>query len=318
MQFAFSTSTLMVITLLASVALFANLGWYRLSRRHRALRTHFRTMDDLLKRKQVELIQNNEALAQALTTTQHRQATLDERNRRLQEVDDQKTKMFSVISHDLRGPLSTVIGLLDLLAQGHMTPEEQQEFIQKAANRVQNTYEMLTNLLYWSRQQMQGMEIRPQEINLETIANEVLGVFQPMGASKGVRVVRDIQEPVYVYSDPDMVNVVLRNLVSNAIKFTPPGGTVWIREVTLGDYVSIAVEDSGVGIDTQTLQRLFSSEGVSSPGTHQEKGTGLGLSLCREFVQLNGGKISVESTPNQGSTFRFTLPVAEQSVAAMV
>ncbi|HAA10484.1 MAG TPA: hypothetical protein DCE41_01830 [Cytophagales bacterium] len=278
----------------------------------------YRTMEALLKTKQREVLGKNRQLGIALKDLEKRQHTIDERNKKLIEMNRLKTKMFSVISHDLRSPLATVIGLLDLLREGHISASETKVFAEKATMRVQSTFEMLTNLLYWSRKQMRGVEVKTQEINLDQLITEVLRVYQPIGQSKGVQVTKDTYGPVNVVGDPDMINLILRNLISNAIKFTPRGGQVTVSQTDMDEYVSIAISDTGVGMDEKTTRKLFSNQVQSSLGTNQEKGTGLGLNLVREFVHLNQGKLTVESTPGTGSTFRFTLLALENTLQKAV
>lgn len=304
----------MVNTVLWIAVGVASIGLVAVGLRGRSWRKKYLYLAKELRHQKADLHQRNLDLEKALTTLERREEMLDKRNKKLIEMNRLKTKLFTVISHDMRSPLATVIGLLDLLREGKMSQAEVKEYASKATLRVQSTYEMLTNLLYWSRNQMMGMELNAKQMNVEKVITEVLGVYQPIAQNKGVVVEKEIYAPVNVYADPEMVHMVLRNLISNAIKFTPPGGTVSISEVSMEDYVSIAVRDTGIGMDANTKANLFSSQVSSTLGTNQEKGTGLGLSLCKEFVNKNGGRISVESGPGEGTVFRFTLPLTTKSL----
>jgi signal transduction histidine kinase len=181
-------------------------------------------------------------------------------------------------------------------------------------NSTENLYKLLENLLTWSRIQRGMIEYHPTPLDLRYLAKQNLELFQPNAAQKQITLHNAIIEPITVYADVNMVNTIIRNLCSNAIKFTPSGGTVTISATQTDDHeVEIAVADTGIGIKPDDLPKLFQIDTkYKRLGTDHEKGTGLGLILCKEFVEKHHGKIWVESTVDQGTTVRYTLP-AESS-----
>ena len=241
----------------------------------------------------------------------------------LEKLNQEKNKFFSIIAHDLRSPFTALLGFSGLLAQrvDKLEPTKIKDFavhINDAGNRV---FKLLENLLEWSRLQMDRVETHPHLFPVGDVAGKTVEVLGPVAQEKGLHLVERGQPPE-AYADPNMIDAVIRNLVNNAIKFTPSGGTITILYETDADAnaglgeARIGVMDTGVGMDEDMAKKLFSlSENVTTPGTDGEKGTGLGLLLCKELVERNLGRIEVESTPGAGSTFRFTLPLSAPAAA---
>ncbi|MBC7921769.1 MAG: HAMP domain-containing histidine kinase [Ferruginibacter sp.] len=253
-------------------------------------------------------------------TIQHQNEALRATNERLEKSEQHllqtnatKDKFFSIISHDLKGPLNSLTGFLQILdiQVDAFSPEELKAFAKDTNKSVKNLLDLLDNLLLWSRSQTGTIEYAPQPLNLSEIVAGNLNLMHVAAQKKDIRLQADPNGTLPVYADQNMLNLVLRNLISNAIKFTPSGGSVVVGASDQDGYVEVSVRDSGIGMSPSTLEHLFRLDTYhTTSGTNAEKGNGLGLILCKEFVEKNGGILRVESTEGQGTTFRFTVPVA--------
>lgn len=255
------------------------------------------------KNKEVSTIADNLATANAKIAAQ---------KQRLEKVNKAKDKLFSVISHDLRGPLNSLQGLLALSHDKALSQEEILKLFPEIARQLSQSHSLLDNLLVWAKGQMQGFESHPEKFNLRLLIEEAIQLLQGPANQKKIQIIHEVSSSVEAVADPDMVKLIVRNLISNAIKFTPEDGRVVIsaKEKEIG-FIKIEVADTGVGISEEDQQKLFEKEAsYSTPGTIGEKGTGLGLQLSKEFVESNGGKIWVKSQKGKGSTFTFTVPAA--------
>jgi len=229
----------------------------------------------------------------------------------LRETIASKDKFFSIIAHDLKAPFNTLIGFSDLLLKtfDEREPEDIKKLIKHINNSSIHGFNLLNNLLEWSRSQIGKIKYEPVLFNFEQLVGEVIDLHFETAGKKSINLDSSSISIGDVMADRKMINTVLRNLVSNAIKFTEPGGEVRIKGKDLGNEFEISVSDSGVGIPEENLPKLFSiSENYSTNGTDNESGTGLGLLLCKEFVEKSGGKIRVSSEPGLGSEFFFTIP----------
>lgn len=227
----------------------------------------------------------------------------------LQEANAVKSKLFSVISHDLRSPLTSMHGLLQIMKNNDDVDEGAlKEFVKHANAVTSNAVNLLDNLLYWSASQMKRAIPKYSAVNLSEVVQEIQELIEPLLQTKHIHFINAVNTSHTAYADASDVNLVLRNLVSNAIKFTPAGGriTVSSREKEDGT-TEISVIDTGVGISESVRLKLFTHEQSTLKGTDNEKGTGLGLILCKEFVERNGGKIWVGPETGQGCIFCFTL-----------
>lgn len=242
---------------------------------------------------------------------------LNETHRQLIEANATKDKFFSIIAHDLKNPFNALIGLSRLLMNqfDRMDQESIKEMITLIHDSSNNTYQLLENLLDWSRMQTGKIKWQPTEIGLGAIAYENVCLLNPAAEKKEIRLLSEVHQDTTVYADPNMINMVIRNLLSNAVKFTPKGGEVKIYSQTKGDSEEIVIADTGIGIHQDDISKLFRiDQHVSTPGTEKESGTGLGLILCKEFVEKNGGEIRVESEIGTGSCFYFSLPKHRDSL----
>lgn len=229
----------------------------------------------------------------------------------LRQLNRLKDHLFSVISHDLRTPLTSLSSLLHLLTRfsDRLSAEEKQELVANTQKTLKNVLHLLENLLNWARSQMNTMSFSPEPIQLAGLSEEALELFSPQIKQKKLTALIHVSPRLEVEADRQMLASVLRNLILNAIKFTPQGGRIEVRASQEGQSITVGVRDSGVGISPEKQAKLFSpAEHVSTTGTRNEQGTGLGLLLCKEFVEKHGGTIQVISQPEEGTEVRFTIP----------
>ncbi|MDD4554431.1 MAG: ATP-binding protein [Bacteroidales bacterium] len=239
---------------------------------------------------------------------------LEKQKRELIELNATKDKFFSIIAHDLRSPITTLISLAEVLRTDIdlITVDETHEILTSLHSLSRNYLKLLDNLLQWARIQTGRMVADPQPFDLITIINEVIDFYKVTAAEKRVNLVSRVSGTLTVIADHNMIKTVLRNLISNALKYTAMDGTVTIATGREPGFATVIVSDTGLGMTPTAIESLFKLEKTfSTAGTANEKGTGLGLILCKEFVEKNGGTISVESEFGQGSTFSFTVPFRE-------
>jgi signal transduction histidine kinase/ligand-binding sensor domain-containing protein len=222
-----------------------------------------------------------------------------------------KDKFLSIIAHDLLSPLGVVLGFSDLLVdESYNFNEVDRKSFNKTINlTTKRLISLLTNLLQWSKLQSGSLIPNPQELDIAVVMDEVLALLQANILEKEIRIINNVKVPTIVYTDKNMLLIILRNLVSNAIKFTDISGEIMFDSLNIGDIVQIEISDNGVGISDENIKKLFNPEAnFTTKGTNEEPGTGIGLGLVKEFIELNGGKLWVKSKVNKGSTFYFTLP----------
>jgi two-component system sensor histidine kinase/response regulator len=226
----------------------------------------------------------------------------------LRELNSLKDRLFSIISHDLRSPLNSLISMLNMSKDGHFSAEEEKHILSELSKNVEYNSELLENLLKWASSQMKGNTINPIRFDIYALANQKIRLYEKAAHQKGIEFLNSIDIDSEVFADKDMIELVLRNLITNAIKFSTIGDKIVLSSVQSKGFVEVCVADTGVGISEDTLNKIFSKQVITTQGTKDEKGTGLGLKLCQDFIQINGGVISVESTIDVGSKFFFTLP----------
>lgn len=226
----------------------------------------------------------------------------------LESLNMLKDRLFSIISHDLRSPLNTLMNILSLTNEGHITEKELKEMLPEISKNLGYTTNLVNNLLQWSKSQLKGETIHPVQFDVYYTIQEVLPLMQNQAAAKQVAIVNTVQQGAMLYADEPMIQGVLRNLLSNAIKFSQLKGTITLSSVTGAAETTVCIADEGVGIAPDDLQKLFGVENFTTRGTINEQGTGLGLLLCKDFVERNNGRIWAESEPGKGSRFYFSLP----------
>lgn len=232
-------------------------------------------------------------------------------SRELEKLNNDKDKFFSIIAHDLKSPFNSILGFSELLLE--KVREKDFESIDQYARIIRQASQMamdlLTNLLEWSRNQTGRMDYNPEQFDLRDVIKGVFAMFEEIAEQKSITIIEDISDDLLVFADKSMISTVIRNLISNAIKFTGKGGKVIISTRTTDEDLIVTVKDNGVGIAPERVEKLFRVDTCeSTPGTNKEKGTGLGLVLCKEFVEKHDGRIWVESEEGKGSVFCFTLP----------
>ena len=233
---------------------------------------------------------------------------------KLQELNTLKDRIFSIISHDFASPLMSMSGLLNLVKEQIIAEKEFKDFIPELQKNIDSTSELLYNLLNWAKSQLEGATLQPINFSLKEVAESKIHLLEKQAKQKGIRLQNKIQEDMHAFADRDMIELVVRNLVSNAIKFCSAGQEITIRGDKEQHFTKICVEDTGIGIAPEHISRILGNEMFTTPGTSREKGTGLGLILCKDFIEKNGGRIWVESELNKGSRFYFTIPTAEKDM----
>lgn len=243
---------------------------------------------------------------------------LEEKNRQIEHSEKElhilnasKNKFFSIIAHDLKNPIHTIMGYSYLLSHSHdqYSEKERRTFAIDIYQSTNNIFRLLENLLEWSKSQTGRLNFTPIEIELGRTLENSISVLRPMAEIKKIQLSFSCNDDLKIFADPHMIETVLRNLINNAIKFTPENGTINLTVAQIENEVLINVYDSGVGLSEEDVQNLFLIDSkVKRKGTNNEDGSGLGLILCKEFVDKNNGRLWVESTPGKGSLFCFTIP----------
>jgi len=248
-----------------------------------------------------ELISQNEII-------ENQKSLLAEQAEKLEEMNTTKDKLLSVLSHDLRAPIGNLRAVLSLLSKKAITNEEFYEISQKLRSDVDGAYHLLDDVLHWVRSQYSGIVPKPVKFGLMEVIREVCQVAMPMASEKMVKIKLTTYGDDSVYADKDQVQIVVRNLVNNAIKYSNPSTDISVIVEHRGEFVEVRVQDKGVGMPQETIDKVLQGVKVeSSRGTKGEKGTGLGLLLCREFVALNGGTLEIKSRVGDGTVVSFTL-----------
>jgi PAS domain S-box-containing protein len=269
-----------------------------------------RTSDELITYTK-QLKANKDLLEERARELAHLNAQLAESERRLKDLNLSKDKLFSIIAHDLKGPFQPLLGLSDILVEEYdnLSAEEKSRFIWEINNTLKNQYKLVENLLDWSRLQTGRMIYSPEKTNLYETVESNFQMFKPKSISKNIRLANNVSQNVFVLADVYMLQSIIQNLISNAIKFTNSGGKVSVSAEEDGGQVIISIIDTGIGISQSDIEKIFRIDTQHTTlGTDDEKGTGLGLIICKELVEKNGGKIWIESEIDNGTKFFLTLP----------
>lgn len=248
--------------------------------------------------------------SKALKVTSKENKELKIKNNQLEEVNQVKDKLFSIVSHDLKDSISSIKAFLDLLKDDGITKEEFNDLIPELSENANNASSLLFNLLNWSKSQMQNLQPKPELFNIQEVFQIKMSLIEKKVEDKGIILI-DESRREFVYADRSMLEIVIQNLITNAVKFTGKGDVITVSNQDYNGKVLICVEDTGIGISKENIKKLFNAKkNFTTIGTENEKGTGLGLTICKDLVELNNGKIWVESTPNIGSKFFIELPKA--------
>lgn len=252
-------------------------------------------------------------ISTAKDVTEHKKAeqALKESEARLKELNATKDKLFSIIGHDLKGPLNNILGFSELIENGFdsYSGDEIRQYNKIIYQLAQSVSSLLDNLLTWSRAQRKIISSSPQNIAIHFTVEKCFGLLRQTALQKEIRLKNSVPPETVVYADDEMITSVIRNLISNAVKFTNRGGTISVVAQSTHESAVIGIKDTGIGIPENKIPHLFHpDENHSDLGTEGEKGTGLGLVICKDFVEKNNGKIWVESEPGKGSVVYFSLP----------
>jgi PAS domain S-box-containing protein len=258
-------------------------------------------------------IVNYVAVKEDITQKRLAENALKASREKLKELNATKDRLFSIIAHDLKTPFNALLSISELLKLNHdnFNKDQLERYFDMINANAKQSFELLENLLIWSRSQTDNIKFSPKSENILQLINSVKQLLDPVAETKKISFdIHETSNPIYAFCDYRMIETVLRNLISNAIKFTPNSGNVSVYyEDHNNGFITVKVQDSGVGIEYSNLDKLFRIDNnFSTKGTNNEKGTGLGLILCKEFVEKNGGEISVSSEVGKGTTFTFTLP----------
>jgi two-component system, sensor histidine kinase and response regulator len=258
--------------------------------------------NEILKKSQFKILQQKQEIADQV-------ALLQKQTSELEELNGVKDKLFSIISHDLRTPIYSLRNLFTNMEKYDLPGEEIKVLLPDIIVDINYTTNLMENLLQWAKSQMSGSTVNMQLIEVSELIIDVKKLLRLQAESKKIYISSKIEGSVYIFADKDMMNLVLRNLVSNAIKFTPADGSICIGAEQKNDTIELFVQDTGMGIPADNINKLFKDEFYTTKGTSNESGTGLGLILCKEFLRKNGGDISVQSEQGKGSRFICNLPI---------
>jgi PAS domain S-box-containing protein len=262
-------------------------------------------------RKSSNIIDGVISTAKDITEQKKAEQALKESEARLKELNVTKDKLFSIIGHDLKGPLNNIIGFSELIEEAYdnYSSEEIRKYNKLIYQLSQDISSLLENLLTWSRSQRNKITVSPQNTGLYFIVEKCFSLLEQNALQKQIRLKNNVPPEALIYADEEMITTVMRNLISNAIKFTNRGGTISAVAKPSKKMIITEISDTGIGIPKEKAQKLFQpNENQPGMGTEGEKGTGLGLIICKDLVEKNGGEIWVESEPEQGSVFFFSLP----------
>lgn len=246
---------------------------------------------------------------QDLTNFKQESLKFQEQTEELKKLNQLKDRIFSIIAHDLRGPLVNLSEVLKMISNDQITIEEFKMLSPTLNKDILYTTELLENILHWSRSQLKGYGLNKEFFDLRSMILNEVNYHLPSATTKNVRIIQDVFPGIMVYADMLMIQIVVRNLLSNAIKFCYEGCEIDISSVYNRGQMMLSIHDNGVGIKEETVKKLFSGENMSTRGTLNEKGTGLGLVVCREFMERNDGAINVESELGVGTKFNLFIPV---------
>lgn len=244
-------------------------------------------------------------------------AQLKESKEQLTQLNEVKNKLFSIISHDLRNPLATMQSFMKLLTEHHnkLTAEEKQKIFIEAQQSLDNLNQLLYNLLEWSKSQMNLLQFKPEKLNVQMAIEHSIRLLKLHAHMKQITIITEFNEQLTAYADVQMTEVIIRNLLGNAIKFSPRNSKVIVKAYEQDNEIHICVEDEGIGMNENKLHNLLELKpAFSRKGTEKEKGSGLGLLICKEFIQKNKGAFSIHSEAGKGSSFKFTLPLYKKNI----
>ena len=294
----FIASGLVIIILL--IVYFILLRFYRLRKK----------AEQLLKQQKEEIESQNVTLANLNKELNIQNAEITKQKAELENLIKLKDKLFSILSHDLRSPLNSLSGLLKLIKKGLLNKEEEQKYLNELDKKIGYTQHFLENMLQWSRSQLDGFTINQEKFDISELVNDVCNNYDLQAREKGITLDNAVNQSVSVVADQNMIKIALGNLVSNAIKFSPPDKKVIIDAELIGKKCKISVKDHGAGMSKETIDQMNTGEKIKiTKGTGEETGSGLGLIVTKDFIEKNGGSLFIDSKEKKGSTFSLTIPI---------
>lgn len=297
------------------VAAIVGLTIYSLARyRIRQIQEQKDVLESQVRERTNEIRQKNEQLSQQALA-------MEEKNQQLHALNTTKDKLFSIVSHDLRSPFNAILGFHRILEDeyDHMPEDKRKEIIGYIRRTNEQAFDLVTNLLDWSRIQTGRITYSPVQLDIAANIRRKIDLYQPAALIKSISLVDQLPEQLFAWADINLFETTIRNILNNAVKFTGRGGTISVSARNDGDAVRITIADTGVGMRPEQLSGLFQPNGLQvRPGTEGEKGTGLGLLLCKDFIEKNKGLLTIESNEGKGSTFSFTVPAFANQHAPVV
>lgn len=241
--------------------------------------------------------------------------SIREKKDELRKLNQLKDKIFSVISHDLRAPIASLITFVQSFEEHEYTEQELKTYLPVLKGNLEQTADLLNNLLFWSRSQINNMELNVEKTSVYDLTSKTVRCMSNQASEKSILLVNEVPVNCYAYVDESTSEIVLRNLLANAIKFSDSGGTVIVSAVEESGFVQLKVADNGVGIHPEKQNLIFSDRYYTTPGTLKEKGTGLGLMICRDLASKIGGKLDFISQYKKGTEFTFSMPKSRVTCA---
>lgn len=243
------------------------------------------------------------------TELQLKQIVLQNREEELEEINQTKDKLFSIIAHDLRGPIGALLEVLNMMKSGDIAISEFRDFVPKLIKDVDHISFTLNNLLSWGQTQMNGATTNSTTVELNILVENNINLLSETAKNKSIVLVNEMPERLHIFSDPDQIDIVIRNIISNALKFTPKGGVITVDAQVKYQFIEVTIKDTGIGMSDEALNKIFTPNTTYTTfGTNNEKGTGLGISLCKEMLENNGGNLWAKSKIGKGTSFYFTIP----------
>ncbi|MCK0157072.1 tetratricopeptide repeat protein [Cellulophaga sp. F20128] len=248
------------------------------------------------------------------TELQLKQVVLQNREEELEEINQTKDKLFSIIAHDLRGPIGALLDVLNMMKSGDIAISEFRDFVPKLIKDVDHISFTLNNLLSWGQTQMNGATTNSTTVELNSLVENNINLLAETAKNKSIILVNEMPERLHIFSDPDQIDIVIRNIISNALKFTPKGGVITVDAQVKYQFIEVTIKDTGIGMSDEALNKVFAQNGTYTTfGTNNEKGTGLGISLCKEMLENNGGNLWAKSKIGKGTSFYFTIPKGQDN-----
>ncbi|MCC8409367.1 hypothetical protein LJ707_10525 [Mucilaginibacter sp. UR6-1] len=265
----------------------------------------------IMSRSNVQKTSLNNKLERRNRSIANQKEEISQQNEKLDAINHTKNQLFSVISHDLRGPFASIMQTIELIRDDELTEDERNRILDNFYKQVGQISTMVNNLLLWANSQLEGNITQPREFDATVIVNEVINVSAYLAGNKNVQLIHEHTGTKQIFADPDHVKIIVQNLVGNAIKFTPSGGSVTISYTHDGPNQVIHIKDTGVGISLEKMGKLFKVVGksISGYGTNHEQGAGIGLLLIKQFTEVNKGRIKLHSEPGVGTEISVYLPV---------